>query len=364
MLDDPPVAEMLDVAASAAPLLDRARELVETLERWLPAEAIWLAVSDPGSNTCATVGASGLDRSVLDYLDRPSVAREIQLVELNVNRPPVSLAELPVPADALPTWADCLIPAGFREGLGVPLFESGGPYVGMLSLFFSDAEPPSGVLRERLGHVAPLVARGVSPMRSLLASARLVRGATAGVVLLRDGSTHPLPGLGENPLLVADSMVVDLARHSLLTGQIYQSFMWPTQDGSHLSGHARMTVLAATDVPPFVLGTLLMTAEVDTGDLTARELEVLGFLVDGHSNQQVAEHLLIAPRTVAAHVEHILHKLDVPTRTLAAVRAEREGCYVPAARQSCWRPQMIDRTGRTSSVPPHRWPSSREGGGR
>ena len=39
--------------------------------------------------------------------------------------------------------------------------------------------------------------------------------------------------------------------------------------------------------------------------------------------------LFIADRTVATHVEHILHKLEVPTRTLAAVRAEREGCHVP-----------------------------------
>ena len=107
--------------------------------------------------------------------------------------------------------------------------------------------------------------------------------------------------------------------------------MWPTRKGPHVTGHARITVLAATDVPPFVLGTVLMTAEVDSGGLTARELEVLGLVVDGHSNQQIAKHLVIAPRTVAAHMEHILNKLDVPTRTLAAVRAEREGCYVPAA---------------------------------
>jgi DNA-binding NarL/FixJ family response regulator len=52
--------------------------------------------------------------------------------------------------------------------------------------------------------------------------------------------------------------------------------------------------------------------------------------VDGCSNQQIARSLAIAARTVAAHVEHILHKLEVPTRTLAAVLAEREGCYVPA----------------------------------
>ncbi|WP_324273181.1 hypothetical protein [Blastococcus brunescens] len=33
---------------------------------------------------------------------------------------------------------------------------------------------------------------------------------------------------------------------------------------------------------------------------------------------------------MAAHLEHILCKLGAPTRTLAAVRAEREGLYVPA----------------------------------
>jgi DNA-binding NarL/FixJ family response regulator len=52
-------------------------------------------------------------------------------------------------------------------------------------------------------------------------------------------------------------------------------------------------------------------------------------LVDGRSNQQIAKALAVTPRTVAAHVEHLLHKLEAPTRTVAAVRAEREGCYVP-----------------------------------
>jgi DNA-binding CsgD family transcriptional regulator len=334
MREEPPVAEVLDLALSRAPMVERARGLVETLDRWLPAEAIWLAVSDPESNLHTTVGSSGLEGPVLEYLDRPSVAREIQLAELNVDRPPVSVTELPVPMECLPTWADCLVPAGFHEGLGVPLVDPGGPYVGMLSVLFSSAETPSGALRDRLGQLAPLIARGVSPMRSLLASARLVHGATAGVVLLRDGTTHSLPGLEESPLMGASSSVVDLARQTLLTGHVYRSFMWPTQDGPHSFGHVRMTVLAATDVPSFVLGTLLMTAEADSRGLTARELEVLGLLVDGRSNQQIAQHLVIAARTVATHVEHILHKLEVPTRTLAAVRAEREGCYVPAARQA------------------------------
>jgi DNA-binding NarL/FixJ family response regulator len=52
-------------------------------------------------------------------------------------------------------------------------------------------------------------------------------------------------------------------------------------------------------------------------------------LIDGRSNVAIAGVLTVAPRTVTAHVEHILHKLDAGSRTLAAVRAEREGLYVP-----------------------------------
>jgi DNA-binding NarL/FixJ family response regulator len=90
-----------------------------------------------------------------------------------------------------------------------------------------------------------------------------------------------------------------------------------------------MTALAATELPAFVLGALLMTPDVDARGLTPRELQVLGLLVDGRTNQQIARRLAVAPRTIAAHVEHLLDKLEAPTRTLAAVWAEREGCYVP-----------------------------------
>lgn len=330
MRDDPPVAEMLDIAASNLPLVQRAEALLASLERWLPIEATWLALSDPQSNVYETVGSTCLEPSVLDYLDRPSVSREIRSAGLNQNRPPVSLSELPIAAEELPTWAECLIPGGFREGLGVPLFESGGPYLGMLTLLFTSAERPSPTLRDCLGRLAPLIAQVVSPMRSVLATTRLVQGARFGAVMLGDGTIHPLPGLGSHPLLATHSRVVEIARQTLLSGQVYRSFMWPTQDGLGAISHARLTILAAAEAPAFVLGTVLVTPEVDCRGLTPRELQVLGLVVDGYSNQQIAVRLLVAPRTVAAHVEHLLHKLEVTTRTSAAVLAEREGCYVPA----------------------------------
>ena len=340
MRDDPRVAEMVEIAGSTDRLPERAQALLESLGRWVPGEAAWLALSDPGSNVYATAASTGLDRSVVEFLDRPSVAEEIRLTGFNRNRPPVSVAELPMPVEELPTWAECLMPAGFRGGLGVALFEPGGPFVGVLGLFSSSRKPPSLGARDRLWQLSPLIARGLSPMRSLLAAARIVQGAEAGAVLLQDGTTCPLPGLEDHALLVADSPVVEIARGTLRAGQVYRSFMWPAGDNPRGSNHVRITVLGATDLPAFALGMALLTPDVDSRGLTPRELEVLGLLVDGRSNQQIARRLAVAPRTVAAHVEHVLDKLNAPTRTVAAVRAERDGCYVPAPPDLSQPPQV------------------------
>jgi DNA-binding CsgD family transcriptional regulator len=60
------------------------------------------------------------------------------------------------------------------------------------------------------------------------------------------------------------------------------------------------------------------------GPLTAREQEVAALLAQGLSNRQIAEQLVITERTVAAHVEHILDKLDFSSRTQIALWAAAE----------------------------------------
>jgi LuxR family transcriptional regulator, maltose regulon positive regulatory protein len=55
--------------------------------------------------------------------------------------------------------------------------------------------------------------------------------------------------------------------------------------------------------------------------LTRRELEVLGMLEEGRSNQEIAEKLFVAVGTVKTHVSHIYSKLDVRSRTQAIVKA-------------------------------------------
>lgn len=329
---DAPVAEMLAISASTAPLLDRAQDFLCALGHYVPYDGAWLALTDPGGHAYAVVGSVGIEASVAQLLDGPGTGRDLELAGYDRCGPPLSLSDLEVPLGDLPTWTTCLIPAGFREGLGVALFESPEEHVGFLGLLFRSEEAPSPLMRERLGRVAPLIARGLSPVRAVLASARLVPGAEAGALLLQDGTTCSLPGLRSHPLLRTGSPVVEIASEALGGGQVYRSFLWPA-DGLEQgpSGHQRVTVLAATEVPELLDGLLLVTPDGDCFGLTPRELEVLGLVVDGRSNQEIASRLAVAPRTVAAHLEHILRKLDVSSRTSAAVRAEREGCYVPPA---------------------------------
>lgn len=59
--------------------------------------------------------------------------------------------------------------------------------------------------------------------------------------------------------------------------------------------------------------------------LTEREMEVLSLIVDGLSNPQIAEALVITRATAKAHVHSILQKLCVDDRTKAAVTAMKEG---------------------------------------
>lgn len=59
--------------------------------------------------------------------------------------------------------------------------------------------------------------------------------------------------------------------------------------------------------------------------LTEREQEVLHWLVQGASNEQIAKHLYITVATVKAHLTAIFEKLKVTSRTQAIVKALKLG---------------------------------------
>lgn len=63
--------------------------------------------------------------------------------------------------------------------------------------------------------------------------------------------------------------------------------------------------------------------EKEDFNLTPREKEVLDLLVQGFSNTEIGERLIVSPFTVKAHVCNILDKLSVTDRVQAAVKATK-----------------------------------------
>lgn len=59
--------------------------------------------------------------------------------------------------------------------------------------------------------------------------------------------------------------------------------------------------------------------------LTAREVEVLTLLARGMSNRQIADRLVITPKTAGNHVEHIYAKIGASNRAAAALFAVQHG---------------------------------------
>jgi DNA-binding NarL/FixJ family response regulator len=61
--------------------------------------------------------------------------------------------------------------------------------------------------------------------------------------------------------------------------------------------------------------------------LTPRELQVLRLLADGFAQNDIAEQLVISPKTVGNHIEHILSKLGVRSRSQAIALAYRSDLF-------------------------------------
>ena len=72
------------------------------------------------------------------------------------------------------------------------------------------------------------------------------------------------------------------------------------------------------------------TLAPDASLLSTRELEVLGLIAQGHSNQQIAEQLFISLHTVKTHARRIHGKLGVERRTQAVAMAKKLGLMLHA----------------------------------
>ena len=71
------------------------------------------------------------------------------------------------------------------------------------------------------------------------------------------------------------------------------------------------------------------TDEATLDVLTPREKEVLELLAEGHSNEEIAETLVISKHTVARHRENLMRKLKLHSRSELVKYAIRKGLITP-----------------------------------
>ncbi len=94
------------------------------------------------------------------------------------------------------------------------------------------------------------------------------------------------------------------------------------------------------------------TTRANTAGLTARELEVATLLSNGLTNGEIADHLVLSPKTVDHHVSAVLSKLGVANRRLVPQAARSSGSSSPietSAHHSEQGTERIDRVKRHNS---------------
>ena len=104
------------------------------------------------------------------------------------------------------------------------------------------------------------------------------------------------------------------------------SYILKTSNAKRIAEAIRETLKGQTVLEPEVTSKMMKRMRVGNQlslheQLTERELEVLLLISKGKTNQEIADELFIAIKTVKTHVSNLLSKLEVQDRTQAVIYA-------------------------------------------
>ncbi|MBD8013181.1 response regulator transcription factor [Microbacterium sp. APC 3898] len=102
------------------------------------------------------------------------------------------------------------------------------------------------------------------------------------------------------------------------------SYILKTSKASRIADSIRETMNGTPVLEPEVMSKMMKQMRHERvlhDDLTEREMEILLLLAGGLTNQEIADQLFIALKTVKTHVSNILAKLEVHDRTQAVIYA-------------------------------------------
>lgn len=96
-------------------------------------------------------------------------------------------------------------------------------------------------------------------------------------------------------------------------------------DPADLAQGIRRVLEGETVLAPTIAQRLVRRTLQPDRSLSGRELEVLGLVAEGLSNQEVGQRLFLSQATVKTHLVHVFGKLGVDSRTAAVARARGLG---------------------------------------
>ncbi|WP_044893126.1 response regulator transcription factor [Bacillus alveayuensis] len=104
------------------------------------------------------------------------------------------------------------------------------------------------------------------------------------------------------------------------------SYLLKTSKASEIADAIRKTYHGQTVLEPEVTDKVMAKMRRPSNrlpheELTKREMEILLLMAQGKTNQEIADELFIALKTVKTHVSNILSKLEVQDRTQAVIYA-------------------------------------------
>jgi two-component system, NarL family, response regulator LiaR len=104
------------------------------------------------------------------------------------------------------------------------------------------------------------------------------------------------------------------------------SYMLKTSKADEIANAVRATYHGQSVLEPEVTGKMMVKMrqkhqQLPHEELTTREMEILMLMAEGKTNQDIADDLYIALKTVKTHVSNILSKLNVQDRTQAVIYA-------------------------------------------
>jgi NarL family two-component system response regulator LiaR len=111
------------------------------------------------------------------------------------------------------------------------------------------------------------------------------------------------------------------------------SYMLKTSKAGEIANAVRATYNGQSVLEPEVTGKMMLkmrqkTTHLPHEELTTRELEILLLMAEGKTNQDIADELFIALKTVKTHVSNILSKLQVQDRTQAVIYAFKHSLVI------------------------------------